>query len=411
MAAEHGYERLTPLATGGMAELLLAVRASTPGFRKLVVLKRVLPVHAAEPSFTRMFLREARIAASLDHPNVVQVYDSGWSDGRTFLAMEYVHGADLRQLIRAVAAQQQVVPLPFVLTIMAGLCAGLHYVHERCSPQGEPQGLVHRDVSPSNVLISEEGAVKLADFGVAAATAESIATRSGSIKGKLAYMAPEQARGESIDRRADIFGLGAVLYELSTGHRPFRAANDAALLYRVLEAQPERPSTLVADYPPQLEAIVMRALAKDPAARQPTAQVLQLELEELALSQGLPLSPTRLGHYVVQCCGAKASPTLLGEPGGTAVGPAAADLDRVSSTVTATRSRRLWPWATVAAAVVLLVVWGAAVWTADAGSEREDPAGASGSAVVAAPSSDAEVGTQPPPVARLPAAQAETTAS
>ncbi len=359
MVAEHGYERLTPLATGGMAELMLAERAITPGFRKQVVLKRVLPVHAADPSFTRMFLREARIAASLDHPNVVQVYDSGSSDGRTFLAMEYVHGVDLRQLIAAVRAREQVLLLPHLLTIMVGLCAGLHYVHERRSQHGEPLGLVHRDVSPSNVLISEEGAVKLTDFGVAAATAHSIATRSGSIKGKLAYMAPEQARGEPVDRRADLFGLGAVLYELSTGARPFVAANDAALLYRVLEADPIAPGECVPGYPPQLEAIVLRALAKDPDARQPTAQVLQLQLEEFALEHGLPLSPTRLGHYVVQVCGARPMPSpSTTQVAGAGVPATMADLDGVESQITRQRKARVIPAAALVVSLGLVGWWG-----------------------------------------------------
>ncbi len=380
MGAEQEYERLTPLATGGMAELLLAARRGAPGFRKLVVLKRVLPVYAADPSFTRMFLREARIAASLDHPNVVQVYDSGTLQGQTFLAMEYVHGVDLRELLRSLAGTDQVVSLPHLLTLAVGICAGLHYVHECRSPKGEPLGLIHRDLSPSNVLVSYEGAIKLADFGVAAASAESIATRSGAIKGKLAYMAPEQARGDAIDRRADIFGLGAVLYELSTGRRPFVADNDAALLYQVLEAQPEPPSEQVEGYPAKLEAIVMRALAKDPAARHSTAQALQLELEQLALDLGLPLSPLRLGHYVVQTCGDRPTPRLSGETtlvaGGSEEEATRVELAAIASNVTRRRPRRSTLWitaATVGLTVGVLATWGATTWRADASASVTPP--------------------------------------
>ncbi|HXU61109.1 MAG TPA: serine/threonine-protein kinase, partial [Polyangia bacterium] len=230
------YEPIRRLAVGGMAEIFLArlPGVGIEGFEKLVVLKRILPQHALDPDLLRMFVDETRLSATLTHPHVTEVYDVGTDGDAPFFAMEYVHGANLRELLRA-QARRGPGPLPLgpALTIVAAAADGLHYAHERLGPGGEPLGIVHRDVSPSNVLVSFDGAVKVSDFGIAKWAFQRTRTQEGTLKGKFAYMSPEQCRGRPVDRRSDVFALGTILFELTTGTPPFAAETDLEILNQI----------------------------------------------------------------------------------------------------------------------------------------------------------------------------------
>jgi hypothetical protein len=296
------YQLIQRLAVGGMAEIFLARLAGleVDGFEKLVVVKRILPQHALDPELLRMFLDEARLTATLTHPQITQVYDVGQgqgsdADAAPFFAMEYVHGANLRQLMQA-HGDAGPLPLEHAIGIVAAAAAGLHYAHEKRGPAGEPLNIVHRDVSPSNVLVSFDGAVKVSDFGIAKWAHQRTQTQEGALKGKFGYMSPEQCRGRQLDARSDVFALGTLLYELTTGEAPFTAPSDFEILSKIIDgpiAPPRRPNGSL--YPPALAEIVMRALARDPNERTPTAQALQLELESFARRERLEVSTVALG--------------------------------------------------------------------------------------------------------------------
>lgn len=299
------YEIIGRLAVGGMAELYLARVTGLEGFRKLVVLKRILPERAANKEFVRMFLDEARLAALLQHPNIAQVYDIGSVDGHYFFTMEYVHGESLQKVLAASRFAGRDVPLDQAIAIGAGIAAGLHHAHEKTDPEGRPLGIVHRDVSPSNVLVTYEGGVKVVDFGVAKAAERQAKTRAGTLKGKVAYMSPEQCRGEHIDRRSDVFSIGIVLYELTTGVRPFQGENEFTVLQHITARDPPPPSAVRPGYPAALEKIVLRSLRRDPEERYPTAQALQVDLEAFAREQKLLVSSVALASFMEQLFGKK----------------------------------------------------------------------------------------------------------
>ncbi|HMC94302.1 MAG TPA: serine/threonine-protein kinase [Polyangia bacterium] len=297
------YEPIRRLAVGGMAEIYLArlPGVGIEGFEKLVVLKRILPQHALDPELLRMFVDEARLSATLTHPHVTEVHDVGTDGDAPFFAMEYVHGANLRELLRAHAraAGRPVAPLQLAhaIGIVAAAADGLHYAHERLGPRDEPLEIVHRDVSPSNVLVSYDGAVKVSDFGIAKWAYQRTRTQEGTLKGKFAYMSPEQCRGRTVDRRSDVFALGTILYELTTGSPPFSGDSDLEILNWIatgVAAPPAWPEE-AGEYPAALAAIVMRALAPDPAHRFPTMQALQIALEAFAREASLPVSTVALG--------------------------------------------------------------------------------------------------------------------
>lgn len=295
------YTLMRRFAVGGMAELYLVHQRGAEGFGKIVALKRILPHLAANPEFTHMFLDEARLAAALDHPHIVHVLDFGENDGEHYLTMEYVHGRHLLDVLRAQSGRP--LPLDVAVHIVGAVARALHHVHERRGPDGRAQGLVHRDVSPSNVLVSYEGTVKLTDFGIAKAVDLTSATRTGTFKGKLGYASPEQVRGEPIDRRSDIFALGILLYETTTGVRTFAGPNEFAVLGRVARGDWVPPEEVDPDYPEPLRAVVARALAHDPAERFPTADALAHELDELARSLGLRTSPSRVRELMRESFG------------------------------------------------------------------------------------------------------------
>jgi tRNA A-37 threonylcarbamoyl transferase component Bud32 len=299
------YEVVRRLASGGMAEIYLARARGIQGFEKFVVLKRILPQYAENETFVRMFLNEARVAATLDHPNIASVYDIDQQEGVYFFTMEYLHGEDLRLILKELGRRSQPLPLDHALTIAIGAAAGLHAAHEKRGPDGRPLGIVHRDVSPSNVVVTYDGGVKVVDFGIAKVTAQSEFTGTGSLKGKVAYMSPEQCRSQPLDRRSDIFAVGVILFELTTQTRLFKADTDVGTIQMVLQGDIPRPSSRVPDYPPALEAIVMKALERSPEARYQTARELQRALETFAQMTGLALSNAALGDWMERTFGPK----------------------------------------------------------------------------------------------------------
>ncbi|MBC8072862.1 MAG: protein kinase, partial [Deltaproteobacteria bacterium] len=314
------YELLHRLAVGGMAELYVARHSGIQGFERTVVVKRILPHLVEDPEFISMFLDEARIAASLDHPNIAQVTDIDHEHGDYFLTMEYVHGKNLREVLRQAP---QGLPLGMALAVVIGVTAGLHHAHEALGSDGRPLGLVHRDVSPSNVMIAFSGAVKLTDFGIAKAAARTSKTLAGRIKGKVGYMSPEQCRGEQVDRRSDIFSLGILAYETLTGARAFYAPNEFAAMARIVRCDYTRPSELVPGFPLELERIIARALQKEPDDRYATAEQMQLELEAFAEAQGRTPSAIELAAHMRGVFGTPPHPQTLSvtRPATEAAGP------------------------------------------------------------------------------------------
>ncbi|HEX6838335.1 MAG TPA: protein kinase [Polyangia bacterium] len=291
------YEILRRIAVGGMAEIYLARAVGIEGFEKLVVLKRILPQYADNEEFVHMFLDEARLAATLHHSNIVQVYDIGAVDTQYFLSMEFLHGQDGRQLMKACATRHLPLGRNNALAIGIGVLAGLHYAHERVV-DGRPLDLVHRDVSPQNVFVTYDGGVKLLDFGIARASSRLTETRSGTLKGKIAYMSPEQCAGFPVDRRSDIFAAAIILWEMTTGKRLYTGSSDFEILRKVKEEDAPPPSSVVPDYPPELERIVMKGLARDRERRYATAEEMQVELEEFARGERLALSSVSLSRFV-----------------------------------------------------------------------------------------------------------------
>jgi serine/threonine-protein kinase len=295
------YELVRRLAAGGMAEVFLARALGPMGFEKTLVLKRILPHLAEDPSFVEMFLAEAKLAAQLNHPNIVQIFDFGESQGEYFLAMEHIDGLNLRVLLKRARARGVALPAELCARIIACACEGLGFAHDFRSPTtGQPLGLVHRDVSTDNILVSRQGAVKVVDFGIAKAADQSHKTRTGVVKGKLAYMPPEQIRAMSLDRRLDIYALGVVLYELLTGHKPFSASSDANLMQAIL-FEPQVPAVQRRpDLPASLQRILERALAKEREQRYPDCRAFLVDLENFILSTGKSASAYQLAEFVTQ---------------------------------------------------------------------------------------------------------------
>ena len=269
------YQIVKHLANGGMAQVLLARATGIEGFERHVVVKRIHQNRAEDPVFVKMFLDEARLAAQLHHNNIVQVHDIGKEKGEYFFAMEYVHGEDLRKLLMKVNKKKEKVPFEHVVTIVTTAALALHHAHEQRGPDRKPLGLVHRDVSPANIIVGYDGNVKVVDFGIAKAAlrAKGEDTKAGALKGKVSYMSPEQCAGQPVDRRGDVYSLGIVLFELSTVKRLFKGNNDFLTMSAIVQGQVPKPSSHRPDIPPELEAIIMKALAVDPAERYQSADV------------------------------------------------------------------------------------------------------------------------------------------
>jgi serine/threonine protein kinase len=288
-----------------MAEIFLARTRGPSGFEKLVVLKKILPRYAERQRYVQLFLDEARLGATLDHPNIVQVYDIGMDDGSYFFTMEFLHGQDLRSILHRTWRTGETFPIEHAVQIARHVASALHFAHGRQRDDGSLLGIVHRDVSPSNIVVTYDGATKLLDFGVAKTAASSVKTRTGTLKGKIAYMSPEQARGAPIDRRSDVFSLGIVLWEMVTTQRLYRADNDLATLQKIIHEPPRPPTAVRPECPPELERIVLRALAEDPEARYQTAEQLVNDLDELAREHKLKQSPSALASILGQLFGAE----------------------------------------------------------------------------------------------------------
>ena len=287
MRIEYGrYTLIRRLAVGGMAELFLAELHGDGGFAKTLVVKRILPHLSSDPDFIKMFIDEALIAARLTHPNVVAVHDFGTLQGSYYMAMEYVPGVDLHRLLRRAAAVQRQLTAAEVATLGADAARGLAYAHSLTDDAGQPLELVHRDISPQNLMLSVSDGVKLMDFGIAKAAARCTRTATGVLKGKLAYMAPEQAAGADADQRADQFSLGVVLWEALVGERLFRGDQEAQLMRRVMACDIPNVRSRRPDVPVALERILSRALAADPNARYPDVAALEAELTAFRFSLG-----------------------------------------------------------------------------------------------------------------------------
>lgn len=288
------YTLLSHLATGGMADVFLARQLGPGGFQKECVIKRVLPTLAQDPgnqAFVEMFLQEARIAARLSHPNIVHILDFGQIDGDYFLAMEYVDGVTLESVLEKTRTTgQPALPWPIAVRIVASAAEGLDHAHKAKDGSGAPLLLVHRDVSPSNIMVSWDGVAKVLDFGIAKAMALSIAgtkvrTGIGIIKGKVPYMSPEQIQGLDLDARSDVFSLAAVLYELTTGQRPFPGETTGKLTIEITSREPRPPEQLNGAFPPDLHPILMRGLAKSVEKRYQSARDFKVDLEQFLADQ------------------------------------------------------------------------------------------------------------------------------
>ncbi len=295
------YRLVAKIATGGMAEIWLAQQLGLKSFQKLVAIKKIAEHVAKDPELTEMFFEEARLAAQLSHPNVVQVYDLGEHAGAYYIAMEYLPGENLAQVVRAGRAAHRPLPLPLAVKIISDAAAGLSSAHTKAGLDGKPLGIVHRDVSPQNLVVTYDGVVKVLDFGVAKATKRATSGRSGQIKGKLEYMSPEQARGEAIDQRSDVFSLGIVLFEAVTSSRLYQFDEPFAALTAITGPDPAPLArTKNPQIPQVLEQIIARALAKDLTARYQSSLALHSALEEWLRAFRAPPRNSDVGGYMRQ---------------------------------------------------------------------------------------------------------------
>jgi serine/threonine-protein kinase len=292
------YELLRRIATGGMAEVYLARRAGPHGFQKLVAVKRILPQYASDPDFVAMFIDEARVCARLGHPNIVQVFDFGEQDGELYMAMEYVDGTTGARLIRAGANRGDDISIDVCLHTVLSVLRALDYAHGARDDGGRPLSLVHRDVSPGNVLIDRSGAVKLTDFGIARAAEIERRTDAGQLKGKLGYMSPEQVVGRDLDARSDIFTVGIVLAEMLILRPLFTGGKELDVLLRIRDADVAAIDRAGARVPDDVRAVLFRALARDPALRWPSAGAFAEALEEIVRRRRLQVGPSRLAACV-----------------------------------------------------------------------------------------------------------------
>ena len=304
----NSYQVLAKLATGGMAEIFLARSAGLASVERYVVLKRVLRDRASDINWVRMFLDEARLVAQLQHPNVAQVYDVGRLGDSYFFTMEYVHGETVRSLIGRAARQGRQTPVGCVLAIAAGTAAGLHHAHTRSGMDGRPLGIVHRDVSPSNLMVGYDGSVKVVDFGVAKAADRVHETQSGAVKGKIAYLSPEQARGMPVDPRSDLFSLGIVVWEMLTGTRLYKHDSDFETMRAIITDPPPAPSSRRPDIPRELDALVLKLLAKNPDDRFQSAEQVGEGIEAIAMQTNSPLSPAGVSRWMRELFGNRREP-------------------------------------------------------------------------------------------------------
>jgi serine/threonine protein kinase len=291
------YELLRKIATGGMGQVLLA-RKGAEGFQKLVVIKRILPHLVEDEEFFTMFIDEAKITMRLDHPNIARINEFGVENGVHFIEMEYVFGEDVRRLDTRSRLAKKPLALGVIIRIIADAAAGLDFAHKAKDSKGLPLHLVHRDVSPQNILVGFDGAVKLIDFGVAKAAGRSVHTATGIVKGKFPYMSPEQVDGRDLDGRSDVFALGVILWELLTGKRLFKGENDLMTQRLVKACQVPPPSQVEPSLPPALDAVVLKSLARNVKDRYVDAGAFQSALEDFAFSNAVPASHSVLVDFM-----------------------------------------------------------------------------------------------------------------
>ena len=261
------YYLFERVAVGGMAEVFKGVSYGVEGFERLFAVKRVLPSISEDQEFIEMFIDEAKIAVQLTHANIGQIFELGNAEDSYFIAMEFVQGKDLRAIFDRARTKAGALDIPMCCHVIKEVCEALEYAHGKKNEKQEPLGLIHRDVSPQNILVSYDGEVKLIDFGIAKAAGKASKTQAGILKGKFGYMSPEQVRGKPIDRRSDLFSLAVVLFELLTLERCFQGESDFSTLEKVRNVDIRRPSALNRDIPPELERIVLRGLGCASAAR------------------------------------------------------------------------------------------------------------------------------------------------
>lgn len=290
------YTLLKRIAVGGMGEIFLSKQDMAAGFERYLVVKRILSSYSDDDKFVQMFLNEARLAALLNHPNIVQIFDFGQHNSLYFIAMEFLEGRDLRKIVKKLP--NRMLPYNYVVHVVHEICSGLYFAHEKKDNHGVPLHIIHRDVSPQNIFVTFDGIVKLLDFGIAKAETSSIRTQTGVLKGKYTYMAPEMVAGKKIDARADIFSLGIILYEFSTGKNLFKRENELQILKAVLKCEIIPPTKVVKDYPPELEKIVLKALSKSPDQRYSNCLELQEDLENFMVAYSMMVSPKRLGDFI-----------------------------------------------------------------------------------------------------------------
>jgi serine/threonine-protein kinase len=292
------YRVVDEIGVGGMASVHLARVDGLGGFQKWMAIKRIHSHLVEDESFVNMFFDEARVAARISHPNVATVFDLGKDEDSYWIAMEYLHGEPLREAMRRTEQPGQPMPPEIACRIIADAAEGLHAAHELLGPSGEKLNVVHRDVTPHNLFVTYAGVTKVVDFGIAKFSSRMANTSAGTLKGKVAYMSPEQIGGEPIDRRTDIFALGVVLWELTTGQRLFRMESDLDTMAKVKECSPPRPSTIVRAYPIDLEEIVMKALSKNRNERYRTARELSRALQSLLMRRGLFVGSDEVASYM-----------------------------------------------------------------------------------------------------------------
>jgi serine/threonine protein kinase len=288
--SQQRYRVIERLESGGMAEVFRAESEGLQGFRKQVAIKRVLPHLSSKKKFISMFLDEARLSAQLSHSNCVQVFDIGVGDAAFFIVMEFVDGANLKAIIEHIKKSGRDFPVEAAVYIALELCKGLAYAHELTDSNGIPLHIVHRDMSPPNVLITKHGEIKIVDFGLAKANSQLERSEPGIIKGKFSYLSPEAAMGQDVDARTDVFAVGIILWELLAGQRLFLGDTDFQTVKRVQAAQVPSVSQINKKVPVELERIIARALARDPVARYSTARALGAELSKFMFRFGVPVS-------------------------------------------------------------------------------------------------------------------------
>ncbi|HJK92685.1 MAG TPA: serine/threonine-protein kinase, partial [Polyangiaceae bacterium LLY-WYZ-15_(1-7)] len=292
------YLLLERIAVGGMAEVFLSKSFGIEGFEKVIAIKRILPTMAEDDDFIEMFIDEAKIAGHLNHANIVPIYELGKIGESHYIAMEYVWGKDLLQIMNRFRRMRKRMPPTMVGFIATKMCEALEYAHTKRDRRGQPLNLIHRDISPQNILCSYDGAVKLIDFGIAKAASRTTKTQAGVLKGKFGYMSPEQVRGLPIDHRSDIFAVGTCMYEMLTADRLFVGESDFSTLEKVRHAAVQAPSEMVPGVPKEFDEIVMRALAREPADRWQSAGELQEAIMEFLATQRPPFTTAKMAAWM-----------------------------------------------------------------------------------------------------------------